>query len=443
MPDRVVRLGIDYGTSFSKVVFRDYGAPGGEKAFVMLRKGTFRTPSAIGVEGDQFIFGANPSDGKDGITWYKSVKMRVAGEVKSDYAKYYRGALNELPEGFSAKHLATLTVSFLIAEGKRNMLEHLSQSSASGAAVGFSLGMPMSFYDDADLRAAFLEIARVAWEMSKLPSATERLSFSNARRALRLGYEIVEDLGALADDEIRHWVRTEAEAALWWPFQSPSVSEGPYAQIDIGAGTTNIAIFRIVPTHTPSGWVKESLSFFGADSPPVGMDAVDQALAEWTGEALENSLAMRGRERQLLHGRIGEIIVSDVVKELREAYRRTLVRAFATHLQSLSERDRWRRHRVFFLGGGSEIDAIVNQLSRSPLAGNEARVHETAWLEKPSDLFMANQADVPDDMVPHLAVAYGLSSLAAEIPSSETPSETPAMVETDRYQQIDLDDWRY
>ena len=118
MPDRVVRLGIDYGTSFSKVVFRDYGAPGGEKAFVMLHKGAFRMPSAIGVERDEFIFGTGPDD-NNGITWYQSVKMRVAGEVKGDYAKYYRGVMNELAAGISAKHLAVLTVWFLISEGKR------------------------------------------------------------------------------------------------------------------------------------------------------------------------------------------------------------------------------------------------------------------------------------------------------------------------------------
>jgi hypothetical protein len=442
MPDRVVRLGIDYGTSFSKVVFRDYGAPGGEKAYVMQYKGGFRTPSAIGVEGGEFILGAVPRE-NDGRTWYQSVKMRVAGEIKRDYAKYYQGVLNALPEGFTAKQLATLTVWFLISEGKRAVLEHLKQSSKGGAAIGFSLGMPMSFYDDRELKSAFLEIARVAWEISRVLSATERVSFSEASRALRVGYEIVETQGDLADYEIRDWVRTEAEAALWWPFQSPSVSDGRYAQIDVGAGTTNIAIFRIVPKHTPTGWVKAQLSFFGAVSPPVGMDAVDQALAAWKGQPQGDSLAMRGCERRLLQGRIGEQLVADVVKELREKYRQTLVRAFKTKNLSPSERDGWHHHKVFFLGGGSEVDTIVKQLAMSPLPGYEATTLGIALQEKPIDLFMANQKSVSGNVLPHVAVAYGLSSLAAEIPNSETPRETPPMVDTKQSQRIDLDDWRY
>lgn len=52
--ERVVRLGVDFGTSFSKLVFRDYGAPGGEKAYVLLKDGKFRVPSAVGVRDETF-----------------------------------------------------------------------------------------------------------------------------------------------------------------------------------------------------------------------------------------------------------------------------------------------------------------------------------------------------------------------------------------------------
>src|SRR5262249_23054875 len=149
----------------------------------------------------------------------------------------------------------------------------------------------------------------------------------------------------------------EAEAALWWPFQSPAVSDGPYAQIDIGAGTTNLSIFRIVPKYGDSGWIKESLSFFGATSPPVGMDAVDSALANW--REIEDHFALRGREGQLLKVRSADIVIDSVVQELRGAYRSTIERAFVTHLQNHFERETWRRHKVFFLGGGSSVDSIV------------------------------------------------------------------------------------
>ena len=34
-------------------------------------------------------------------------------------------------------------------------------------------------------------------------------------------------------------IRPEDEAGLWWLLRSPSVAAGPYAKVDIGAGTTH------------------------------------------------------------------------------------------------------------------------------------------------------------------------------------------------------------
>ena len=173
------------------------------------------------------------------------------------------------------------------------------------------------------------------------------------------------------------------------------------------------------------------------------MDAVDQALADWKGVAPEDCLSMRGQERRLLHGRIGEQVVSGVVKELREAYRQILVRAFATHFQSWSEQQSWHRHKIVFLGGGSEVDAIVKQLCSSPLLGHEGTVLKIAWLEKPVDLFMESPTGLTAKVMPHVAVAYGLSSLSDEIPTAAIPSEIPPMKDTDRYQRIGLADWQF
>ena len=45
--------------------------------------------------------------------------------------------------------------------GEAGVLEYLKSSAAGKVAIGFSPGMPMSFYDDPELKAGFLEIARV------------------------------------------------------------------------------------------------------------------------------------------------------------------------------------------------------------------------------------------------------------------------------------------
>src|SRR2546425_4396739 len=103
---RTVRLGIDYGTSTSKMIFRDALAPGGEKAFCVLRDGAFRVSSSVKWTRSGVEFGKDPGEDETVGTWVHSVKMRVAGEVTGDYERYCYGTLPPLPKGVTARDLA-------------------------------------------------------------------------------------------------------------------------------------------------------------------------------------------------------------------------------------------------------------------------------------------------------------------------------------------------
>ena len=162
MPGRIVRLGIDYGTSTSKLVFRDPFAPGKEKTYLVMREGAFRIPSSVAITEKELIFGCAPLDG-GGVhgRWLESVKMRVAGEATGNYQKYCYGPLPSLPNGFSAKDLGILTVWFLLSEGTNSISRFLNLS-AHDVAITATVGIPMSFYEDDKLRTVFLEIVRTA-----------------------------------------------------------------------------------------------------------------------------------------------------------------------------------------------------------------------------------------------------------------------------------------
>lgn len=77
---RRVHLGIDYGTSASKIVFRDYGAPGGEVAVVVLRYGSFRIPSRVCVTSSELVFGDKWKE-REECAIFESVKMQTAAAV--------------------------------------------------------------------------------------------------------------------------------------------------------------------------------------------------------------------------------------------------------------------------------------------------------------------------------------------------------------------------
>jgi hypothetical protein len=74
-PKRRIHLGLDYGTSVSKIVFRDSGAPGGETAALVLRNGSFRIPSRVCVTATALLFGGATRAAID-CDIYENDKMR-------------------------------------------------------------------------------------------------------------------------------------------------------------------------------------------------------------------------------------------------------------------------------------------------------------------------------------------------------------------------------
>ncbi len=75
------------------------------------------------------------------------------------------------------------------------------------------------------------EVGAAEWldKAAAFPAATLKLTEARQYTA-----------AAQAQDE-RYWIRSEAEADMFWPVRCPGVPPGPCAQVDIGAGTTNAA----------------------------------------------------------------------------------------------------------------------------------------------------------------------------------------------------------
>jgi hypothetical protein len=419
VPGRIVRLGIDYGTSTSKLVFRDPLAPGKEKTYLVIRGGLFRIPSSVAITEKELIFGCSPLDG-GGVQgrWLESIKMRVAGESTGNYQKYCYGPLPPLPNGFTAKDLAILTVWFLLSEGMNSISRFLNLSTHD-VAITATVGIPMSFYEDDKLRTEFLEIARTARRIYD-----DCGSMKTNCVALDVGLALVrrhrmsaEEIGVPCD-ELRNWIRSEAEAAMCLAVKSPSVSDGPFAEVDIGAGTTNASIFSILPRFDGQRWLKERLAFFGARSEPFGMDAVDAALARQQGISHDLCLSLRGSERDVFR-KTGTYSLLRTLEGIREAYmlawRRSAPKLHRPELEN------FQSHQVFVIGGGSLVSEIADVFRRHP-AGHEQRLR-VRQLGKPDDLHRTDNRAIQFDDVPFVVVAYGLTFDALEVPETFTPNE--------------------
>ncbi len=338
---------------------------------------------------------------------YDSPKMRVAVEVSGNL-KYSLGLTTSLPDGFSAADLAALTVWFLISEGHRAVAAQFN-GHMEGVEMGMTMGVPMAFFNDKQLKASFLSIARRAWSFycneGLLDSA---LLTEKARRVLE---KHPVALSAIPDHEVQDWIRCEAEAAIWWPLRSPSVGAGPYAKVDIGAGTTHANLFRIFgKVQTP----KRSLVRYSAAAVPVGMDAVDRAVAECQG-LNSDSLALRGLEQPILqaNAKVREALMP-VREQIYDSYRKAWIEAYSKMSSNALELSSWRHHKLFVTGGGSHLPFLVDAVRMHPDAREQLSV---MTLEQPTDMVRADHRKITSEELPFVTVAYGLSNMESFLPN--------------------------
>jgi hypothetical protein len=422
---RRVHFGIDYGTSNSKLVVRDFAAAGGERAHVVLRANGERLSSSVAVVGDEMFFGRRPatrSKTLQSAAWYESVKMRAAAEVAARPSQFFRGPAVPWPPRLRAVDVAALTVWWLIGQAYEDAEEVVRCRSGETLAPGMTMGIPMGFFADAPLQKAFVGISRVGWVLFRRQGRIKdsRIKLDVAREYLSEAWRIAEE-DPIPDDEVRLWVRTEAEAALWWACRSPQVAAGPYCKVDVGAGTTSSSVFRIVGG-------KEKMAFFGAASVPTGMDAVDEALCTWKGMEPSQIRTLRGEEEQILTARGALVACRSVFDGMREALALAWRQNGALIRGAIFEQRAWQRQAgVFLLGGGSLVDEVRKAMSQRPAALEGS--FPVIRLESPPDLRLSGRA-VSQQSLPFVLVAYGLSMLAPPIPMVETPDQVPPMPKT-------------
>ena len=376
-PKRHVHLGIDYGNSTSKIVFRDYGVPSGGRAVLVLRNGSPRIPSRVCMTASELLFGGDTKTGAD-CHIYQSLKTWVANEAGGN-PSYSSTPTNTLPDGIGVADLAALTIWFLISEGHRAVAAHFNPR-MDGVEIGMTMGVPMPFFSDQRLNAAFLSIARRAWlfycDEGLLESS---LLTEKARRVLEKHSAV---LPALADDVDNEWIRCEGRAAIWWLLNSPSVATGPYGEVDIGAGTTHANLFRIFgQVHT----VRRSLVPYGAAAVPIGMDAV----------------------------RPGEAPTS-AYERIYDAYRTAWIEACSKMGTKQAELSAWRDHKLFLIGGGSFEPPLIDRMRIHPDRREPLTVRK---VEQPTDLVQADQRRITSEHLPFVPVAYGLANKESFLPN--------------------------
>lgn len=408
---RTLHLGLDYGTSYSKLILRDYEAVAGERSHVVFpptatgRSPDFRIASLISLDGDRLWFGhqAAGNQALPHVQSYPSVKIRMA------LPDQFHGVSTPFPDGFNADAFATLMVAYLLQEGRR-AAEQIANRYRSIPRMSFTLGVPMSDCDNPHLAGRFVDVARRAWQIVKNPSAPDLRKGIVLHEARGLLDAAAAAIAHLADPDARNWIRSEVEAALLWPFKSADTEPGLYAAVDVGAGTTSASFFHIAVGKT-------GMAFFGTSCLAPGGDAIDEALLGFANAS--DPAALRTKENDIL-SLSGDTPVQAILEQISKTYRQAFGRSYAKNKRQSA----WEGYRLFLTGGGTEINVLRRKLG------------VRAWLNLHGDPEILDVGAPPDlDLegiedrdLKFLMVAYGLSHFDADVPEVDLPGDIEPLI---------------
>ena len=419
-----VQVGLDFGTSVSKILYRVPTAIG-YSTFRLPRRdeGVVRdtmVPSqAVLTDDGEMLLGAEAGEwaaGKDRTAVVDRFKMLVAGCADGRYLD--EGALARFRANFSQDvgrdveivpdALAAAYLGVVMGETQEIIR---SKVDAEEVDVIFNTCVPIDQAESPAVMAAFERVAAVSDFLVRNNEWRRHSGIEFVFRAAELLKTLTYSMSA---DETRLFLVPEAIASFQAYQQSLVRTEGLHALIDIGAGTTDVSIaYLAIPKHTAS-----SSSWYAARSIPLAGGYVEDLVAselkqranrEASREELIQAIAQRGRD---------SITNATCRKGLETIWNRT-TSTWGNAYRLYPGEHRWKRKvTVFMCGGGAHFPSAFDVFKESWQAGWGP--YAVRLLPAPSDFPTDGEIGFE-----RLSVAYGLCTPLAEMIGPDATWQLP------------------
>lgn len=381
-PPMVILLGVDFGTSFTKVVWRDWG---GDDRYGVVRLGStdyFRASEVWRDARDHLHLEPASAEARS-ERW---LKMRLAD-----------------PQGdpSSVEDLLAMSIFFVgraIRDAKAFVTAQFSGRTIQWA--GGALGCPAAYHDD-DRLPLFQRVADAAWAWAADPKAPSDLDSLRGWCA-----QSWPDAAATNFE-----VRAEVAAAVDCFTMRPDASSGVYVFLDVGGGTLDGACFKLDRRSE-----HKDVFLFASKVERLGVEEARRAACqEWMPQLsnVAEQLIRTGRGefkaelgwlKKELYRFIGTLIAEGKGDEnwLQLAFQRPAAwRSFDDQLKDA-------RPLPIFLGGGGMAHAVYRECADTVWAKNSLKNFDIPPLA--TGQFTPPNADWPATAPFHrCAVAYGLT----------------------------------
>ncbi len=256
--DPWIKLGIDLGTSSSKVVWR-----GESDAFPVCFGGdeslldSYLMPSIFGIEGGKIVTGFTAASGKnkDTIANFKMCLACVANENSKCNANkcslnggWRAGLFEKSLIGNEVKFVNAVFLAKLLSETREVITNKLTRTFRQPPRPKWTaiLSVPETFIEDSPIASAFSEVFRIAWLMSNVFNRFPEFNdlklvtkcYLAARKIAAKSFQVLED------QTFGCSIYPEVGAEVASIVMNKNSEEGLYAFVDIGAGTIDASLFN-------------------------------------------------------------------------------------------------------------------------------------------------------------------------------------------------------
>ena len=417
---RNVNLGLDFGTSTTKVIARIDGAGIAQGVFAILPPlsggNTVLFPSTVAIEDDTIAFGQAAEDSRSPIK-ARSFKMNLPLEAGIDHATWrHRFALGS--SGLSAEDVSSLYLGWVLSEAKQRLYQHLGKCDLR---LLVNCAAPLDqMQADQGLVTLFHRIVFHAMQLAD--HALPRWPLDDARSHLAT----VRRTPVPVATESPVTVLPETHAAMTAHMLRPGARNGLFASVDVGAGTTDVAFFWFHNTGD-----EPEACYYGARSDYVGLDDVDHACAQKHGISTSEARDERQGGRMDLEA----VPLEGELSKIYGVYRQAFGRAFdhcRGDRQWVDQRTKSAKYTLCVVGGGACEAKVRDRISRAlPLLGMQfvdvakpAIPEDVPVVVGPGQKMQLIQ--IAPQEAPLLVLAYGLAHRAVDIPL-HNPNDTFAV----------------
>lgn len=427
-----VNLGIDLGTSYSKVVWR-LGDNVYPLCFGKNRQNLneYLAPSTLYFGRDEITCGLDTGNDFPTISSLANFKMCLACESektsgcnvkKCSMAKWNADFFKPELENDEAAFVNSFFLAKLLSQTKKIIIAELTEKGfRQPISVKWTanFSVPEKFIEQSAVSVSFHRVFKTAWLMAEIfsenPNLKDRESIFDCYLTAK---DLMRELTLRLQKEGKYFdcfAYSEIGAEVASIILSRTTQEGLYVFVDIGAGTLDASVFRFWrdggeakrPPYAAEVFKNGAaqLEIRASRKSPFSSDELKE-IKEKFGSLTKSERGQYSREIQSLIS-ASEEIKAETIKILQDVFRQS-------YGKELDE-NKWKDLKLILGGGGSKLKCYreaANQAFTFKHSKNP-KPPEITILPKPDDFQMSG---LPEAEFHRFAVAYGLSYEIVRLP---------------------------